>query len=105
MFIKLNFDDIDGFNWDEGNIKKSEIKHRVYYKECEQVFFDKPLYFKDQKHSKSEDRLYAIGETNKGRLLIIVFTKRSKRVRVISARNQSKKERKLYTDNIKSYLK
>ena len=105
MFIELNLDDIEGFDWDKANIKKNEIKHNVYYKECEQIFFDKPLYFRDEKHSKTEDRLYAIGETNKRRLLIIVFTKRDKNVRIISARNQSKKEKKLYTDNIKNYLK
>lgn len=105
MFIELNLDNIEGFEWDEANIKKNEIKHKVYYKECEQVFFDKPLYFKDKKHSKTEDRFYAIGETNNGRLLIIIFTKRSGKLRVISARSQSKKEKKLYTDNIKNYLK
>lgn len=105
MFFEIDMNEIEGFDWDESNIKKNEIKHNVCYKECEQVFFDKPLYFKDNKHSKTEDRLYAIGETNKERLLIIVFTKRGKKVRVISARSQSKKEKKLYIDNVKSYLK
>ncbi len=104
MFIELNLNNIEGFDWDKANIKKNEIKHKVYYRESEQVFFDKPIYFKDEKHSKTEDRFYAIGETNKGRRLIIIFTKRSGKVRVISARNQSKKEKKLYEDNIKSYL-
>ena len=69
MFIEIELDEIEGFDWDEANIKKNEIKHNVYYKESEQVFFDKPLYFKDDKHSKTEDRLYAIGETNKEQLI------------------------------------
>lgn len=104
MFIELKLRDIESFDWDKANIKKNEIKHNVFYKECEQVFFDKPIYFKDEKHSKIEDRFYAIGETKKSRLLIIIFTKRNGKVRVISARNQSKKEKKLYDNNIKSYL-
>jgi hypothetical protein len=104
MLIELYHEDIEGFDWDKANIKKNEIKHKVYYRESEQVFFDKPIYFKDEKHSKTEDRFYAIGETNRGRRLIIIFTKRGGKVRIISARNQSKKEKKLYEDNIKSYL-
>ncbi|KKP60367.1 MAG: hypothetical protein UR56_C0025G0018 [Candidatus Roizmanbacteria bacterium GW2011_GWC2_34_23] len=54
MFIELNLEDIEGFDWNEANIKKNEIKHNVYYKECEQVFFDKPFYIRDIKHSKIE---------------------------------------------------
>lgn len=105
MFIELNMNDVDGFDWNEANIKKNEIKHKVYYKESEQIFFDKPLYLRDKKHSKIEERLYAFGETNEKRLLILVFTKRDKKIRVISARDQNGKENKFYRDNIKSYLK
>lgn len=105
MFIELNLDEVDEFDWNEANIKKNEIKHKVYYKESEQIFFDKPLYLRDEKHSKMEERFYAFGETNEKRLLTIVFTKRNKRIRVISARDQNNKENKFYRDNIKNYLK
>lgn len=105
MIIELNLNNIESFDWDKANIKKNEIKHNVFYKECEQIFFDKPIYFKDEKHSKIEDRFYAFGETNEKRLLTIVFTKRNKRIRVISARDQNNKENKFYRDNIKNYLK
>lgn len=105
MFIELNLSKIDGFDWDDGNVKKNEIKHKVNYKEPEQVFFDKPLYLRDSKHSKIEERLYVFGETNNRRFLIIVFTIRGKKIRVISARNQDNKEKNFYRANITSYLK
>lgn len=105
MFIELDLRKIDGFDWDDGNTKKNEIKHKVHYKESEQIFFDRPLYLKDNEHSKTESRFYVFGETNNKRLLIIVFTIRGKKIRVISARNQDNKEKRFYLVNIKSYLK
>lgn len=105
MFIKLNLDEIEGFDWDEANIKKNELKHQVLYKECEEIFSDKPLYIRDEKHSKNEIRLYAFGETNKKRVLTITFTMRNNKIRVISARDQDKKEKFFYSKNIINYQK
>lgn len=96
MFIELNLDEIDGFDWDEANIKKNEIKHKVFYKECEQVFLDKPLFLKDEKHSANEKRFLCIGKTEKGRTLFISFTMRNLKVRVISARSADRKEKETY---------
>ncbi|OGM76924.1 hypothetical protein A2188_01785 [Candidatus Woesebacteria bacterium RIFOXYA1_FULL_43_9] len=86
------------FEWDEGNLDKNWEKHKVFYKEAEEVFFNKPLHArKDVVHSQVEDRYIALGITNKGRKLYIVFTVRNpERIRIISARDQSKKERGLY---------
>lgn len=85
------------FDWNTGNQEKNLIKHKVNYHECEQVFFNKPLrIFRDKKHSKTETRLMALGKTNKKRRLIIIFTIRNKKIRVISAREMSRKERKTY---------
>lgn len=85
------------FDWDTGNKEKNLVKHRVKYQECEQVFFNKPLHIlKDKKHSQKEKRYLAVGKTKKRRQLFISFTIRNKRVRVISARDLSKKERKIY---------
>ena len=86
------------FEWDKGNIDKNEIKHRVQNKESEEIFFDsnkkiiksRKLYFKD------EDRYILIGKTKKERLLYIVFTKRGRKLRIISARDINKKEKYLY---------
>lgn len=85
------------FDWDEGNIEKNWKKHSVHYKEAEEVFLNKPLKtFQDVKHSQKEDRFVALGTTNKKRRLYITFMIREQKIRVISARDQSKKERRVY---------
>jgi len=86
-----------GFQWNEGNIDKNLLKHQVQNWECEQIFFNEPLIvLDDPKHSLSEKRLAAFGQTDAGRLLIIIFTKREKLLRVISARDMNRKEKKFY---------
>ena len=86
-----------GFNWDEGNIEKNWLKHKVTPAECEQVFFNRPLVVKDDiAHSKAEPRFYALGQTDSRRLLFIAFTIRKNLIRVISARDMSRKEREVY---------
>lgn len=96
------FPDIEGFLWDKGNIRKSWEKHRVTYLECEEVFFNEPLIVKEDKvHSGKEDRYYVLGKTDKERFLFIVFTIRGKNIRVISARDMSKKERRLCHEAVK----
>jgi len=85
------------FDWDEGNRDKNYKKHKVSFKEAEEVFFNQPLkVFKDKKHSQIEKRFIALGRTDNGRKLFIVFTIRKNKLRVISARDQSRKERKIY---------
>lgn len=85
------------FEWDQGNNLKNWEKHKVGIDECEQVFFNKPLktYF-DEKHSMVEKRWLTLGVTNENRRLSIFFTIRKNNFRIISARDQSKKERKMY---------
>jgi|SRR3989344_6052846 len=88
------------FDWDEGNKDKNWKKHKVFYKEAEEVFFNKPLeIFEDPMHSSLEQRYVIYGFTNKDRKLTVVFTYRRNKIRVISARNQSKKERIIYEKN------
>ena len=90
-------EDCSGFDWDEGNILKNWEKHGVAASECEQIFFNLPLITSsDEKHSKTEPRFYALGHTDAGRPLFIVFTIRESLVRVISARGMNRKERKEY---------
>ena len=93
----LHLDHLIGFDWDEGNKQKNWDKHQVDYTECEQVFFNKPLIIsEDTKHSSQKQRYYALGQSDISRALFIVFTVRSDKIRVISARDQSKKERMVY---------
>ena len=85
------------FDWDEGNINKNWDKHRVSPKECEEVFANEPLFLlQDIKHSKAEERWVAYGKTNTGRKLQVAFTERSGKIRVISVRDQNRKERRFY---------
>lgn len=93
----MKLSDFASFDWNQGNKDKNLIKHKVHYKECEEVFFNKPLiFFQDEKHSFKEKRLGVFGKTDNKRLLTIIFTLRDKKIRIISARNQNKKERKQY---------
>jgi hypothetical protein len=87
-----------GFDWDEGNTDKNWFKHKVNPLECEQVFFNHPLIIQnDTIHSKKEKRFYALGQTDFKRFLFIAFTVRNNLIRVISARDMSRKERGVYS--------
>lgn len=86
-----------GFDWDQGNLEKNWIKHQVAPFECEQIFFNQPLVVaNDDKHSKDEKRYYALGRSDEDRCLFVVFTVRGDLIRIISARDMNKKERKIY---------
>jgi hypothetical protein len=90
---------IERFEWDDGNARKSEDKHGVSQSEAEQVFFNRPLLIlEDSRHSEKEPRLHALGVTTAGKFLHVTFTLRDSntRIRVISARKMSKKERSYY---------
>ena len=86
-----------GFEWDAGNADKNWERHQVTQGECEQVFFQRPLLLaRDTVHSRREARYAALGQTAAGRQLAVVFTIRGALIRVISARNVSRRERRLY---------
>lgn len=87
------------FNWDDGNAEKNWVRHRVSQSECEQIFFNQPLVIaEDDLHSDEELRHYALGQTDAGRLLFLVYTLRGEKVRVISARDMTPRERKEFED-------
>jgi uncharacterized DUF497 family protein len=86
-----------GFQWDAGNAEKNWLSHRVTTTECEQVFFNQPLIVApDVAHSGVENRYFVLGQTDAGRELLLVFTLRGELIRVISARDMSRNERKVY---------
>ncbi len=95
MVGKLGIPNIFVFEWDQENLEHIK-KHNVTYNECEDVFFNNPVYFRDEKHSNREERLLVYGITNENRLITVVFTIRKDKVRVISARDQHKKEKEIY---------
>lgn len=88
---------VNEFEWDSGNLSKNWEKHLVHYTECEEVFQNIPLIlFEDNQHSLKETRFYLLGKTDNNRKLFIVFTIRGSKIRIISARDMNKKERKIY---------
>ncbi len=90
---------ITGFDWDDGNSRKSSQKHNVIQSEAEQIFFNQPMLLLDDiAHSQKEGRYHALGKTGDGRQLHVTFTLRAKDtlIRVISARDMNRREKNIY---------
>ena len=95
----IDLNRIAGFQWDQGNARKSADKHGVNRSEAEEVFLNTPLLIvTDPGHSRPELRFHALGLTTAGRRLHVTFTLRDENslIRVISARDMSRKERSRY---------
>ena len=95
----IDWAQIEGFDWDAGNDRKSADRHAVTQAEAEQAFFNAPLLvLEDARHSQDEPRWHALGRTDDDRRLHVTFTLRGggALLRVISARDQSRKERTAY---------
>ena len=89
--------DFEGFDWTGGNAEKNWDGHQVSPLEAEQVFFNSPLLAGgDEAHSQHEMRFFALGQTDEGRELFIAFMIRGRKLRVISARDMRRRERKVY---------
>jgi uncharacterized DUF497 family protein len=94
----IDLERITGFDWDDGNARKTE-KHGVAQAEAEEVFFNQPLLIlEDLRHRDQEARFHALGKTLDGRLLHVTFTLRGDDtlIRVISARDMHRKEKSVY---------
>lgn len=88
---------VNGFDWDNGNRDKCQ-KHGVSITEIEQLFVDppSPLLMNDDKHSGSETRFMAVGQTEEGRNVFVGFTLREidgqTLIRPITARYMHQRE-------------
>ncbi len=96
----MDLENITGFEWDEGNKYKSEEKHKVSIKEAEEVFESDPL-ITIKTGITQEERYQLFGQTKSGKLISVIFTLRNNKIRVISARPQSQKERNFYNGKLK----
>jgi hypothetical protein len=87
------------FEWNENKAARNLSKHGVSFEEAKTVF-DDPLYvdFYDPDHSESEERYLIVGESDRGRLLIVSYTERGDSVRLISAREITRTEREAYEE-------
>jgi uncharacterized protein len=90
------------FEWDPEKAARNLEKHSVSFQEAATVFGD-PLamtYF-DPDHSEDEDRFLTFGHSDAGKLLVVSHTDRDDRIRIISARAMTRKERKQHEENPK----
>jgi len=88
---------LEGFQWDAGNTDKRWLRHAVHQAETEQALLNMPLVLAtDITHSQAEARFIALGQTDTGRGLAVVFTVRGNQIGGISARPMSKTERRVY---------
>lgn len=88
------------FEWDENKARQNIRKHGVSFEEASTVFADtlaRTIY--DPLHSDEEDRFITLGESQRRRLLVVVFTDRGDRIRIISARVATRRERRDYEES------
>lgn len=85
------------FEWDRANREKNWETHHVSSTEAEDIFFDQHRHqFPDPIHSTGEVRHLIIGQTREKRILVVAFTVRNHKLRVISARDANKLEKQFY---------
>jgi len=85
------------FEWDERKAASNVQKHGVAFDEAATAFGDPlSLTIPDPLHSEDEDRFVLIGETYRGRLVVVVHTARGDNLRLISARSATRSERRTY---------
>ncbi len=87
------------FEWDADKAERNVEKHRVSFEEAATVF-DDPMFitFVDDEHSIDEERYITIGLSSRGRLLMLAHADRIDRIRIISARQATKKEEQFYAE-------
>jgi len=87
------------FEWNDEKAEINLAKHEVSFEEAKTVFDDVLfLIFADIDHSFEEKRFIIMGESDKGRLLVVAFTERETATRLITARKATPSERKFYEE-------
>ncbi len=89
------------FEWDEKKEKANIKSHGIDFRTAIHVFLDdNRIEYFDEKHSVNEDRYITIGMVGEVMLVMLVYTERNGRIRVISARPANKRERSAYYGNL-----
>jgi uncharacterized DUF497 family protein len=95
--LALDIIEMPVFEWDEKKEKSNFRKHGINFNEGESVFYDlHSLTISDPDHSIEEHRFIDIGTSNKNRVLVVNYTERENRIRIISVRKATNAERKMY---------
>jgi hypothetical protein len=89
------------YEWDAAKAAVNVKKHRVSFEEAASVFLDPAaLTFWDPDHSTAEDREITIGRSTQQKILFVAHVPRENRIRIISARRATSRERKQYEEGI-----
>jgi len=85
------------FEWDPGKAQRNLARHGVSFDEAATVFGDSlAVTIHDPDHSQEEERFLTTGLSNRHRLIIVAHTEREDRVRIITARDVTPRERSQY---------
>jgi uncharacterized protein len=88
------------FEWNEDKAKQNIRKHGVSFELASSVFEDElAIVIEDYLHSNEEDRYIIIGKSAEQKVLVVVYTERGDKIRIISARVATKRERKTYEES------
>jgi uncharacterized protein len=87
-----------GFEWSNEKARRNADEHLIHFEEAITVF-DDPFFkiYRSDEHSIGEDRYVIIGSSNQSRLLAVAFVER-RRIRIISARKLTGRERKNFEE-------
>ncbi len=87
------------YEWNPDKAGTNLRKHAVSFEEAITVFLDEfSLTGADPDHSLDENRFVIFGVSTTGRLLVVAYTERGERIRLISARAATRPERRLYEE-------
>lgn len=87
------------FEWDPAKALENEQKHGIGFAEATEVFGDDhSSAIDDPDHSTEEARYLIFGLSNQGKFLVVSYTERGDRIRLISARQMTSRERKAYEE-------
>jgi hypothetical protein len=87
------------FEWYDPKAAANRAKHRVTFEEAATVFSD-PLgrIVDDPRHSQGEERFVLLGQSDRRRFLVVMFTERDEAIHLISARKATRRERREYEE-------
>jgi len=89
------------FEWDKEKAQINLKRHKVSFEEGATIFHDLPVAtMPDPDHSDDEQRYIAIGQSVKGRILVVSYTERQDKTRIISCRRATPRERKAYEEDL-----
>ena len=87
------------FEWNPGKAARNLKDHKITFEEAATVFSDPlSLTYPDPDHSNDESRFITVGNSIDGKLLLVSHTDRDEKIRIISAREATKRERKFYEE-------